>query len=61
MTQAIGLLKRAVPVAVSAYRRVVRVLESLIPVFDLSVTQQEDVCWRRDADPDYPRNGAWTG
>ena len=37
MTQAIGLLKRAVPVAVSAYRRVVRVLESLIPVFDLSV------------------------
>ena len=35
MTQAIGLLKRAVPV--SAYRRVVRVLESLIPVFDLSV------------------------
>ncbi len=37
MTQAIGLLKRAAPVAVSAYRRVVRVLESLIPVFDLSV------------------------
>ena len=37
MTQAIGCLKRAVPVAVSAYRRVVRLLESLIPVFDLSV------------------------
>ena len=37
MTQAIGLLKRAVPVAVSAYRRLVRVLEWLIPVFDLSV------------------------
>jgi len=37
MTQAIGLLKRAVPVAASGYRRLVRVLESLIPVFDLSV------------------------
>lgn len=37
MTQAVGFLKRAVPVAVSAYRRVVRLLESLIPVFDLSV------------------------
>jgi putative oxidoreductase len=37
MTQAVGLLKHAAPVAVSAYRRVVRLLESLIPVFDLSV------------------------
>lgn len=37
MTQAIGLLKRAVPVAISAYRRVVRVLELLIPLFDLSM------------------------
>ena len=37
MTQAIGFLKHAAPVAVSAYRRVVRLLESLIPIFDLSV------------------------
>ena len=37
MTQAIGFLKCAVPVAVSAYCRVVRLLESLIPVFGLSV------------------------
>ncbi|TKB81622.1 MAG: DoxX family protein [Nitrospira sp.] len=37
MTDAIGFLKRAAPVAVSAYRRLVRVLESLIPIFDLSV------------------------
>jgi len=37
MTQAVGFLKRAVPVAVSAYRRVIRLLESLIQVFDLSV------------------------
>lgn len=37
MTQAVGLLKHAAPVAVSAYRCVVRVLESLIPIFDLSV------------------------
>ena len=37
MTQTIGLLKRAAPVAVSAYRRVVCLLEWLIPVFDLSV------------------------
>jgi putative oxidoreductase len=37
MTQTSGLLKRAASVAVSVYRRLVRVLESLIPVFDLSV------------------------
>lgn len=37
MTQASGPLKRMVPVAVSAYRRAVRLLEWLIPVFDLSV------------------------
>ena len=37
MTQAVGLLKRAASVATSGYRRVVRVLELLIPVFDLSV------------------------
>lgn len=37
MTQAVGVLKRAVPVAVFGYRRLVRVLEWLIPVFDLSV------------------------
>ena len=37
MTQANGFLKRAASVAVSAYRRLVRVLEWLIPVFDLSV------------------------
>lgn len=37
MTHAAGFLKRAVPFAVSAYRRLVRVLESLIPVFDLAV------------------------
>lgn len=37
MTQTSGLLKRVAPVVVSAYRRVVRLLESLIPVFDLSV------------------------
>ena len=37
MTQTSGLLKRAASVAVSVYRRLVRVLESLIPIFDLSV------------------------
>ena len=37
MTQASGPLKRAVSVAVSAYRRIIRVLEWLIPLFDLSV------------------------
>jgi putative oxidoreductase len=37
MTQASSPLKRAVPVVVSAYRRIIRVLEWLIPVFDLSV------------------------
>lgn len=37
MTQAVGLLKRAASVATSGYRRLVLVLESLIPVFDLSV------------------------
>ena len=37
MTHDVGFLKRAGPFAVSAYRRVVRVLESFIPVFDLSV------------------------
>lgn len=37
MTQAVGLLKRAAPVVVSAYRRVVRLLEALIPIFDLSL------------------------
>jgi putative oxidoreductase len=37
MTQATGPLKRAVPVVVSAYRRVVHLLEWLIPIFDLSV------------------------
>ena len=37
MTQASGPLKRAVPVVVSAYRRSIRVLEWLIPLFDLSV------------------------
>jgi putative oxidoreductase len=37
MTQANGVLQRAASVAVSAYRRLVRVLEWLIPVFDLSV------------------------
>lgn len=37
MTQANGFLKRAASVAASGYRRLVRVLESLIPVFDLSV------------------------
>ena len=37
MTSAIGLLRRCLPPSVSAYRRVVTVLESLIPFFDLSV------------------------
>jgi len=37
MAQALGLLKRGAPVALSAYRRVVRLLESLMPIFDLSV------------------------
>ena len=37
MTQANGVLKRAASVAASGYRRLVRVLELLIPVFDLSV------------------------
>ena len=37
MTHDIGFLKRAMPLAVSAYCRVIRILESLIPVFDLSV------------------------
>jgi putative oxidoreductase len=37
MTQANGVLQRPASVAVSAYRRLVRVLEWLIPVFDLSV------------------------
>jgi putative oxidoreductase len=37
MTQAVGVLKRAGSVAASGYRRLVRVLEWLIPVFDLSV------------------------
>jgi putative oxidoreductase len=37
MTHNVGFLQRAVPVAVSAYRRVVRLLESLVPIFDLSV------------------------
>lgn len=37
MTQAVGSLKRAASIAASGYRRLVRVLESLIPVFDLSV------------------------
>lgn len=37
MTQAVGLLKRAASVAASGYRQLVRVLEWLIPVFDLSV------------------------
>ena len=37
MTQANGVLKRAASVAASGYRRFIRVLEWLIPVFDLSV------------------------
>ena len=37
MTHDIGLLKRTASLAVSAYRRGIRILESLIPVFDLSV------------------------
>ncbi|MDZ4853331.1 MAG: DoxX family protein [Nitrospirota bacterium] len=37
MTQAVGVLKRAGSVVASGYRRFVRVLEWLIPVFDLSV------------------------
>jgi putative oxidoreductase len=37
MTQAIGLLKRATSAAASSYRRIIRVLEWLTPVFDLSV------------------------
>ena len=37
MTQAVGFLKRAASVAASGYRQLVRVLEWLIPVFDLSV------------------------
>ncbi len=37
MTHEAGFLKRRLPFAVSAYRRVVRVLEALIPVFDLAV------------------------
>jgi putative oxidoreductase len=37
MTHVIGLLKRTAPLAVSAYRRGIRILESLIPVFDLAV------------------------
>jgi len=37
MTQANGFLARAAAVSISGYRRLVRVLEWLIPVFDLSV------------------------
>jgi putative oxidoreductase len=37
MMQGVGFLKRAASVAASGYRRLVRVLEWLIPVFDLSV------------------------
>ena len=37
MTQASGSLKRTVPVVVSVYCRIIRVLEWLTPVFDLSV------------------------
>ncbi len=37
MTQANGFLTRAASVTASGYRRLVRVLEWLIPVFDLSV------------------------
>jgi putative oxidoreductase len=37
MTQTVGFLKREVSVVVSAYCRIIRVLEWLIPVFDLSV------------------------
>ena len=37
MTHDVGFLKRTMPLAVSAYRRGIRILESLIPVFDLSV------------------------
>lgn len=37
MTQAVGFPKRVASATTSGYRRLVRVLESLIPVFDLSV------------------------
>src|SRR5574340_1440539 len=37
MTHQIGLLTRTMPLAVSAYGRVIQLLESLIPLFDLSV------------------------
>ena len=37
MTQANGVLKRTASIAASGYRRIVCVLELLIPVFDLSV------------------------
>ncbi len=37
MTHDAGFLTRTMPLAVSAYRRGIRILESLIPVFDLSV------------------------
>lgn len=37
MTQAAGFLSRTLPLALSAYDRVVRLLESLLPLFDLSV------------------------
>lgn len=37
MTHQIGLLTRTMPLAVSVYGRVIRILESLIPLFDLSV------------------------
>lgn len=37
MTQAVGFPKRVASATTSGYRRLVRILESLIPVFDLSV------------------------
>ena len=37
MTQATGFLSRTLPLVLSAYDRVVRLLESLLPLFDLSV------------------------
>ena len=37
MTQAVGFPKRVASATISGYRRLVRILESLIPVFDLSV------------------------
>lgn len=37
MTHDLSALARTMPLVVSAYRRVIRVLEFLIPVFDLSV------------------------